>query len=168
MCPGGKSVTDRPTVVCKHCQVSEDSSPGGVHERATKLISQLSPLTPFKLPFRRWRLRYLGRGGQREMEGPASSVVGRRPDTATVQFDDRPADRQADAATLWLCGIEGIEDPIRLLGWQTDCGMALPPPRYRLSSALQSDSSKSSSKKPAGSRARQVRFTGHGANQDFV
>ena len=58
--------------------------------------------------------------GQREVEAVALGLAGGDPDLAAVALDDRAADRQAEpgpaGAALAVAAVEGLEDPLALLG----------------------------------------------------
>src|SRR5262245_24470974 len=61
---------------------------------------------------------------QREREGRSWTVVGLRPDTALMSFDDRTADEQADAHATTLRGVERVEQGLPVLGGNAGTGIA--------------------------------------------
>ena len=70
-----------------------------------------------KLKFMMWAQVILGGGDwKNEVEGGAAGIAGLRPDLAMVGFGDGAADGESHAEALFLGGVEGSEDGLRVCG----------------------------------------------------
>jgi len=61
---------------------------------------------------------------QGEHEDGALRRVGRGPEAASVGVNNRSADGQTHAQTLWLGGVERLEEPLKPLRIQSRAGIA--------------------------------------------